>query len=64
MEKSWLHHLTKSYSSYTRFSEFGVNGGPAAKALKPKYELFTNHLTSNLGFKFQISKLSIWLQLR
>lgn len=31
------------------FNEFGIDGGPSAKALKPKYELLTNHVTSNLG---------------
>jgi hypothetical protein len=32
-----------------RFIEFGNNGGPAAKALKPKFNLFVNHLSKNTG---------------
>ncbi|RRT68055.1 hypothetical protein GW17_00011224, partial [Ensete ventricosum] len=32
-----------------RFSEFGIDGGPAAKALWPKYNLFTKHVSSHLG---------------
>ncbi|KAM0942013.1 putative HR-like lesion-inducer [Dioscorea sansibarensis] len=31
------------------FNDFGVDGGPAAKALRPKYSLFINHVTSHLG---------------
>ncbi|KAI3960103.1 hypothetical protein MKW98_016827 [Papaver atlanticum] len=38
-------------AAWQEFSEFGVDGGPAAKALKPKYELLTNHLTSSLGLQ-------------
>ncbi|XP_038971141.1 uncharacterized protein LOC103705457 isoform X2 [Phoenix dactylifera] len=33
------------------FSEFGVDGGPAAEALAPKYDLFVNHVSSHLGVK-------------
>ncbi|OVA09166.1 HR-like lesion-inducer [Macleaya cordata] len=36
-------------SAWQDFNEFGVDGGPSAKALKPKYEVFTNHVTSNFG---------------
>ncbi|KAJ0966622.1 hypothetical protein J5N97_023539 [Dioscorea zingiberensis] len=36
-------------SAYQEFNDFGVDGGPAAKALKPKYNLFINHITSHLG---------------
>ncbi|XP_065019386.1 uncharacterized protein LOC135583592 isoform X1 [Musa acuminata AAA Group] len=32
-----------------RFSEFGVDGGPAAKSLRPKYNLFMKHVSSHLG---------------
>ncbi|XP_074576831.1 uncharacterized protein LOC141833318 isoform X2 [Curcuma longa] len=31
------------------YNEFGVNGGPAAKAFRPKYNLFIKHLSSQLG---------------
>ncbi|THU69256.1 hypothetical protein C4D60_Mb08t12490 [Musa balbisiana] len=33
----------------TRFSEFGVDGGPAAKSLWPKDNLFMKHVSSHLG---------------
>ncbi|KAF8401859.1 hypothetical protein HHK36_012806 [Tetracentron sinense] len=36
-------------SAWQEFNEFGVDGGPAAKVLKPKFNVFTNHVTSNLG---------------
>ncbi|THU73284.1 hypothetical protein C4D60_Mb04t21180 [Musa balbisiana] len=38
-------------SAYQEFSEFGVNGGPAAKALKPKFNLFMRHASSRIGFE-------------
>ncbi|KAF3328239.1 uncharacterized protein LOC144567039 [Carex rostrata] len=36
-------------SAYQEFSEFGTDGGPAAKALKPKFTVLTKHISSNLG---------------
>ncbi|XP_058077995.1 uncharacterized protein LOC131226232 [Magnolia sinica] len=36
-------------SAWQEFNEFGVDGGPAAKAFRPKYNRFTNHVTSHLG---------------
>ncbi|XP_010262280.1 PREDICTED: uncharacterized protein LOC104600843 [Nelumbo nucifera] len=36
-------------SAWQEFNEFGVDGGPAAKALRPKFDVLTNHVTSNLG---------------
>ncbi|XP_020247590.1 uncharacterized protein LOC109825215 isoform X2 [Asparagus officinalis] len=36
-------------SAYQEFTEFGTDGGPAAKALKPKFNLFIEHLASH-GF--------------
>eukprot|EP00268_Persea_americana_P031699 TRINITY_DN3096_c0_g1_i2.p1 TRINITY_DN3096_c0_g1~~TRINITY_DN3096_c0_g1_i2.p1 ORF type:complete len:158 (-),score=26.21 TRINITY_DN3096_c0_g1_i2:463-936(-) len=38
-------------SAWQEFNEFGVDGGPAAKNLRPKFELFTNHVTSYLGVR-------------
>ncbi|KAM0945071.1 putative HR-like lesion-inducer [Dioscorea sansibarensis] len=38
-------------SAYQEFNEFGVDGGPAAKAFRPKYNTFINHVTSHLGIK-------------
>ncbi|KAH7522135.1 hypothetical protein FEM48_Zijuj07G0106100 [Ziziphus jujuba var. spinosa] len=34
-----------------RFNEFGTDGGPAAKALKPKFNVFSSHLSTQTGFK-------------
>ncbi|XP_065019391.1 uncharacterized protein LOC135583592 isoform X2 [Musa acuminata AAA Group] len=36
-------------AAYQEFSEFGVDGGPAAKSLRPKYNLFMKHVSSHLG---------------
>ncbi|XP_042493584.1 uncharacterized protein LOC122073121 [Macadamia integrifolia] len=36
-------------SAWQEFNEFGVDGGPAAKALRPKYNVFTGHVSSHLG---------------
>lgn len=33
-------------SAYQEFTEFGADGGPAAKALRPRFNLFINHLAS------------------
>ncbi|XP_068640665.1 uncharacterized protein [Aristolochia californica] len=38
-------------SAYQEFNEFGVDGGPAAKAFRPKYNIFTKHVSSTLGIK-------------
>ncbi|KAK8670917.1 hypothetical protein V6N13_037529 [Hibiscus sabdariffa] len=34
-----------------QFNEFGVDGGPAAKALKPKFNVFSKSLTSHTGLE-------------
>ncbi|KAJ4967775.1 hypothetical protein NE237_014476 [Protea cynaroides] len=36
-------------SAWQEFNEFGIDGGPAAKALRPKYNVFTGHVSSHLG---------------
>ncbi|KAG6485517.1 hypothetical protein ZIOFF_054077 [Zingiber officinale] len=36
-------------AAYQEFSEFGVDGGPAAKALKPKFDLLMKHVSSHFG---------------
>jgi len=36
---------------YYRFNEFGVDGGPAAKALRPKFDAFTHRVHSQVGFQ-------------
>ncbi|GAB4850948.1 hypothetical protein Ancab_030244 [Ancistrocladus abbreviatus] len=33
------------------FNDFGVDGGPAAKELIPRFTAVQKHLTSNLGFR-------------
>ncbi|GKV01872.1 hypothetical protein SLE2022_208400 [Rubroshorea leprosula] len=38
-------------SAYQEFNEFGVNGGPAAKALGPKFNVFASHVHSNVGIQ-------------
>lgn len=34
-----------------RFTEFGENGGPAAKVFRPKFDHFRKHVTSYVGVK-------------
>ncbi|KAI0513927.1 hypothetical protein KFK09_009959 [Dendrobium nobile] len=36
-------------SAYQEFIEFGSDGGPAAKTLRPKFNQFTKHVASHLG---------------
>uniref|UniRef100_A0ACD5UXA7 Uncharacterized protein n=1 Tax=Avena sativa TaxID=4498 RepID=A0ACD5UXA7_AVESA len=36
-------------SAYQEFSEFGSDGGPAAKSLKPKFNIFVKQVSSNIG---------------
>uniref|UniRef100_A0A5B7BAL9 Putative lesion inducing family protein n=1 Tax=Davidia involucrata TaxID=16924 RepID=A0A5B7BAL9_DAVIN len=38
-------------SAYQEFNEFGVDGGPAAEALKPKFNVFTHVVTSKAGIQ-------------
>ncbi|KAL6571431.1 hypothetical protein OROHE_003074 [Orobanche hederae] len=38
-------------SAYQEFNEFSVDGGAAAKALKPKFNVFSKHLTTRTGFQ-------------
>ncbi|XP_078429279.1 uncharacterized protein LOC144701356 isoform X2 [Wolffia australiana] len=38
-------------SAYQEFHEFGVDGGPAAKGLKPKFDIMFEHIHSYTGFK-------------
>ncbi|KAL3506084.1 hypothetical protein ACH5RR_031466 [Cinchona calisaya] len=37
-------------SAYQEFNEFGLDGGPAAKALRPKFNVFSKHVTTQTGF--------------
>ncbi|XP_051130783.1 uncharacterized protein LOC127251216 [Andrographis paniculata] len=38
-------------SAYQEYNEFGVDGGPAAKNLKPKFNVFCKHITAQTGFQ-------------
>ncbi|XP_057771354.1 uncharacterized protein LOC130991263 [Salvia miltiorrhiza] len=38
-------------SAYQEFTEFGVDGGPAAKSLRLKYDVFSNHVTTQTGIQ-------------
>ncbi|KAK6145971.1 hypothetical protein DH2020_019840 [Rehmannia glutinosa] len=42
-----MHHTV----NICRFNEFGVDGGPAAKALKPKFNVFSKHVTAQTGIQ-------------
>ncbi|CAL9766148.1 unnamed protein product [Musa acuminata subsp. burmannicoides] len=43
--------ISSSSGRYQRIIEFGVDGGPAAKVVAPKYDTFVNHVTLHLGVK-------------
>ncbi|KAL9240341.1 hypothetical protein vseg_014575 [Gypsophila vaccaria] len=38
-------------TAYQQFNDFGVDGGPAARALHPKFKVFTKHVATHAGFK-------------
>ncbi|KAL9225198.1 hypothetical protein vseg_001147 [Gypsophila vaccaria] len=38
-------------SAYQEFRDFDLDGGPAARALRPKFNVFSKHVTSLTGFK-------------
>ncbi|PON33343.1 HR-like lesion-inducer [Parasponia andersonii] len=38
-------------SAWQEFNDFGTDGGPAAKSLKPKFHVFSNHLSTQTGVK-------------
>ena len=38
-------------SAYQEFSEFGLDGGSAAKALSPKFNVFSKHVATHTGFQ-------------
>lgn len=44
--------LLYAFFFFYRFNEYGVDGGPAAKALKPKFDVFTSHFNSHTGLQF------------
>ncbi|KAF5465991.1 hypothetical protein F2P56_015950 [Juglans regia] len=38
-------------SAYQEFNDFGVDGGPAAKYLGPKFNVLSNHISSQTGLQ-------------
>ncbi|KAL5781794.1 hypothetical protein ACOSP7_006823 [Xanthoceras sorbifolium] len=38
-------------SAWQEFNEYGVDGGPAAKALEPKFNIFSKHVSSQTGLQ-------------
>ncbi|GKV18996.1 hypothetical protein SLEP1_g29297 [Rubroshorea leprosula] len=38
-------------SAWQEFNEFGIDGGPAAKALRPKFVVFSKHVSSHTGLQ-------------
>ncbi|XP_011073513.1 uncharacterized protein LOC105158445 [Sesamum indicum] len=38
-------------STYQEFNEFGVDGGPAARQLRPKFNVFSKHVATQTGFQ-------------
>lgn len=50
---SWLSslrfYLINLFFLWSRFNEFGDNGGRAAKSLRPKFNAFVSHVTTHTG---------------
>ncbi|XP_057959698.1 uncharacterized protein LOC131152088 [Malania oleifera] len=38
-------------AAWQEFNEFGVDGGPAAKSLRPKLNVFLKHVSTNTGLQ-------------
>nr|XP_043611642.1 uncharacterized protein LOC122583285 [Erigeron canadensis] len=38
-------------SAWQEFNEFGVDGGPAAKTIDPKFSVFSKHVTTHTGYQ-------------
>ncbi|KAG2405887.1 uncharacterized protein HKW66_Vig0051420 [Vigna angularis] len=41
----------KEHGQNKRFNAYGVDGGPAAKALRPKFDAFAQQVHSRVGFQ-------------
>uniref|UniRef100_A0A5B6ZVI0 HR-like lesion-inducer n=1 Tax=Davidia involucrata TaxID=16924 RepID=A0A5B6ZVI0_DAVIN len=39
------------FSAWQEFNEFGVDGGPIAKSLRPKFDVFAKHVSTNTGLQ-------------
>lgn len=46
---------------FYRFNEYGVDGGPAAKALRPKFDAFAYRVHSQVGFQLPEIDVSLYL---
>ncbi|KAF5736762.1 hypothetical protein HS088_TW14G00915 [Tripterygium wilfordii] len=46
-------------SAWQEFNEFGTDGGPAAKALRPKFNVFSNHVRSHTGMELPQIEMKI-----
>ncbi|KAF3456513.1 hypothetical protein FNV43_RR01488 [Rhamnella rubrinervis] len=44
-------NIASQFKSYCWLNEFGTDGGPAAKSLRPKLNVFSNHMSTRTGFK-------------
>ncbi|XP_076890659.1 uncharacterized protein LOC143541827 [Bidens hawaiensis] len=40
-----------AFSAWQEYNQFGVDGGSAAKALTPKYNVFSKHFATHTGFQ-------------
>lgn len=50
--RKWLNlALNQFVVSTSRFTDFGVDGGPAAKYLGPKFNVLSNHVSSQTGLQ-------------
>ncbi|KAI8566413.1 hypothetical protein RHMOL_Rhmol02G0038400 [Rhododendron molle] len=38
-------------SAWQEYNEFGIDGGPAAKSLTPKFDIFTKHVSVQTGLQ-------------
>lgn len=46
-----VHLLMQATINFCRFNEFGDDGGPAARQLKPKFSVFSKHVATQTGFE-------------
>lgn len=47
----YVKHLMQPIINMLRFNEFGDDGGPAAKHLNPKFDVFSKHVATRTGFQ-------------
>ncbi|KAJ0093992.1 hypothetical protein Patl1_25175 [Pistacia atlantica] len=38
-------------SAWQEFNDFGIDGGPAAKSLEPKFNIFSKHVSTHTGLQ-------------